>query len=78
MALMMALLMDEGIAELDLILDEAKRAAEQGRSSVKIDWFYQLPIYTQEKIIDHLEFSGYNITLEHHSEDPVDLLKVAW
>ncbi len=74
----MTLMTAESIVELDLILEAVYEAAEKGKSVVEIDWFYGLHVYTQEQIIDHLQFKGYNITLEHHSEDPVDVLKVAW
>lgn len=74
----MALMTAESIVELDLILEAAYEAAEEGKTTVEIDWFYGLHVYTQEQIIDYLQLKGYNITLEHHSEDPVDILKVAW
>ena len=74
----MALMTAESIVEPDLILEAAYEAAEKGKTTVEIDWFYGLHVYTQEQIIDYLQLKGYNITLEHHSEDPVDILKVAW
>lgn len=78
MALMTTLAIDAGIAEVELILSAAHEVAERGQQLVEIGWFYQLPIYTQERIIDHLESLGYNVTFEHRREDLVDILKVAW
>lgn len=74
----MTLMTAEATVELDLVLNEIKRTAEKGKSVVEIDWFHRLHVYTQEQIIDHLQFKGYNVTLEHRREDPVDILKVAW
>lgn len=74
----MALMTVESIVELDLILEAVYEAAEKGKATVEIDWFYGLHVYTQEQIIDHLQFKGYNVTLEHRRDNPIDILKVSW